>query len=167
MILIVLKKIFSSMCSWICLRNVKSHGNNVKVNFPCVFSINTIIGDDCHFNGMKIYGDGNVVIGSHFHSGKNCYILTSYHNYDKGKALPYDDTFITRDVIIGDNVWIGLGVTILAGVHIGEGAVIQAGSVVVKDVPSYAVAGGNPCIVFKKRDIAHYNSLKAKQLVVK
>lgn len=45
---------------------------------------------------------------------------------------------------IGHDVWIGCNVVIMPGVHIGNGAVIGAGSVVTKDVPSYAIYAGNP-----------------------
>lgn len=47
-------------------------------------------------------------------------------------------------ILIGNDVWIGNNATILGGVRIGDGAVVAAGSMVVKDVPSYAVVGGNP-----------------------
>jgi acetyltransferase-like isoleucine patch superfamily enzyme len=49
---------------------------------------------------------------------------------------------------------------VLGGVTIGEGAIIQAGSVVVSDIPSLAIAGGHPARVFKNRDGAHYERLK-------
>lgn len=61
-------------------------------------------------------------------------------------------------VLIGNDVWIGNGVTILGGVRIGNGAVVAAGSVVVKDVPPYAVVGGNPAKIIKYRfpeDVIH------------
>ena len=74
--------------------------------------------------------------------------------------MPYDSSWITRDVTIGENVWIGEGVTILAGVTIGEGAVIQAASCVTSDVPPLAIAGGHPAKVFKYRDEDHYYRLK-------
>jgi acetyltransferase-like isoleucine patch superfamily enzyme len=45
-------------------------------------------------------------------------------------------------------------------VTVGEGSIIQAGSVVVKDIPKYAIAGGHPAKVFKYRDIEHYKKLK-------
>ena len=45
---------------------------------------------------------------------------------------------------INDDVWIGTGAIILKGVQIGRGAIIAAGSIVTKDVPSYAIVGGNP-----------------------
>lgn len=50
----------------------------------------------------------------------------------------------TRQIIIGSDVRVEANVTLLSGVHIGDGAVVRAGSVVVEDVPPYAVAAGNP-----------------------
>ena len=47
-----------------------------------------------------------------------------------------------RQVIIGNDVWIGANAIIFEGVTIGDGAVIAAGSIVRKDVPPYAVVGG-------------------------
>lgn len=55
------------------------------------------------------------------------------------------------DVVIGNDVWIGSGSTILSGIRIGDGAVIAANSVVVKDIPAYAIVGGNPAKVLKMR----------------
>lgn len=47
-----------------------------------------------------------------------------------------------REIVIGNDVWIGANVIIFEGVKIGDGAVIAAGSIVRKDVPPYAVIGG-------------------------
>ena len=89
-------------------------------------------------------------------------MITQIHNYDNGNAIPYDNTYILKDINIEDNVWIGDRVLILAGVTIGEGAIIQAGSVVVKNIPKYAIAGGHPAEVFSYRDKDHYEQLKAE-----
>lgn len=108
---------------------------------------------------MCIEGGGEVVIGDYFHSGKECIILTSNHNYDHGSAIPYDDTYVHKDVSIGRFVWIGTRVLILGGVSIGDGAIIQAGSVVTTDIPPGAIAGGAPAKVFKERDKEHFQKL--------
>ncbi|WP_425639533.1 acyltransferase [Algoriphagus yeomjeoni] len=135
------------------------YGEDLKVNFKCVFNENVFLGTNCHFNGIEIPKGGIVKIGDNFHSGKSCMILSKYHNYE-GTRIPYDNTYIIKDVTIEDNVWLGNNVIVLAGVTIGEGAIIQAGAVVVSDIPSCAIAGGNPAKVFKERDKEHYFKLK-------
>lgn len=138
-------------------------GENLKVNGSSYVTPKTKLGNNINFNGMKIQGNGKVTIKDNFHSGIECMIITSIHNYDKGYAIPYDNTLISKDVTIEDNVWLGNRVIILPGVTIGEGAIIQAGSVVVKDIPKYAIAGGHPAQVFKYRDIDHYEKLKKEK----
>lgn len=137
-------------------------GTELKVNYRTTVTKNTWLGNNVNFNGMQIKGQGKVIIGDYFHSGPDCLMITSFHNYDDGKEIPYDETVISKDIEIGNCVWIGERVIILGGAKIGEGAVIQAGSVVVDEIPPYAVAGGHPAKVFKMRDIEHYNKLKSE-----
>jgi len=59
---------------------------------------------------------------------------------DRSQALPY----ISRPVVIEDDVWIGIGAIILKGVHIGQSARIHAGSVVTRDVAPGTAVAGNP-----------------------
>lgn len=87
-------------------------------------------------------------------------MISENHNYDKGKAIPYDKTYIKKGIVIEDFVWMGSNVTVLPGVRIGEGAIIQAGAVVSSNIPAYAIAGGNPARVFKYRDVEHFRKLK-------
>ncbi len=155
-----IKLILSKLFTFIAKRKVAYFGDSSKVNFPCKFTSKTFIGRNCHFNGMHISGNAKVSIGDNFHSGSECMIISSYHNYDKGESIPYDATYIDKDVTIHENVWLGSRVIVLGGVTIGEGVVVQAGSVVVKDIPKFAIAGGHPASVFKYRDIDHYTKLK-------
>lgn len=73
--------------------------------------------------------------------------------------LTQNDKSVT---ICGDN-WIGANATILKGVIIGEGAVVAAGSLVINDVPPYAIVGGVPAKVIKYRfssdEIAEHKEL--------
>lgn len=155
----VMKFTRRTICTSIVKMQCRSCGENLKVNFKSRVTNKTILGNHVNFNGMSIEGGGEVVIGDYFHSGKECIILTSNHNYDHGSAIPYDETYIHKNVKIGNYVWLGTRVIILGGVTIGDGAIIQAGSVVTKDVPAGAIAGGAPAKVFRQRDMDHFNQL--------
>jgi acetyltransferase-like isoleucine patch superfamily enzyme len=49
-----------------------------------------------------------------------------------------------RDIVIGNDVWIGKNATIMYGITIGDGAVIAANAHVCRDVAPYEIVGGNP-----------------------
>ncbi len=55
------------------------------------------------------------------------------------------------DTTVGNDVWIGQEATIMPGVTIGDGAIVAAKSVVTGEVPPYAVVGGNPARIIRKR----------------
>jgi acetyltransferase-like isoleucine patch superfamily enzyme len=52
---------------------------------------------------------------------------------------------------IGHDVWIGQDASIMRGLRIGDGAVIAAGAMVTRDVPPYAIVGGNPARLIRGR----------------
>ena len=146
--------------SWIVQNQCAEVGEELSVNFKSSVSSTTYLGNHVNFNGMIVAGGGIVRIGDYFHSGKQCNIITHVHNYNKGNAIPYDNTYYNKDVTIEECVWLGDGVTILGGVTIGEGAIIQAYSTVVSDIPKGAIAGGHPAKVYRYRDMDHYFKLK-------
>jgi len=142
-------------------RSAGTVGKELKVNGCSSVTRKTYLGNNVNFNGMKIGGGGSVTIGDNFHSGPECLMISQNHNFNTGDAIPYDSTYIFKNIVIKDNVWLGSRVIVLGGVTIGEGAIIQAGSCVVSDIPDYAIAGGHPAKVFSYRDIEHYERLKA------
>ena len=88
------------------------------------------------------------------------FIVSSEHDYHTLSTYPFrvmllkTENFEAKskgDIIIKDDVWIGTNAIILSGVTIGQGAIIAAGAVVTKDVPPYAIAGGNPAQIIKYR----------------
>ncbi len=151
------------LCTAYAKHKVCCYGTGFTVNRYSKFTKLTIIGNNCHFNGMRISGLGDVSIGDNFHSGENCRIITQNHNYE-GSALPYDSTFQLKVVSIGKNVWCGDSVIILPGTIIGDGAILQAGSVVHGTIPPLAIVGGNPAQVFKYRDKEHYYRLEREHI---
>lgn len=156
------RRIRKFYCTHRAIRGISGYKILPNVNYKSTFNGNTYLGRNCHFNGMEINGGGKVTIGDNFHSGPSCMMITQNHNIH-GNALPYDNTYIFKNITIGDNVWLGSRVIILGGVNIGEGSVIQAGSVVVSDIPPLSIAGGHPATVFSSRNSKHYYSLKEQK----
>lgn len=162
MLAFFIKKLRRKIFRMIAMRDGLNAGPELKINGLSRFTKNCNVGKNGNFNGIQVQGKGNVSIGDNFHSGPGCLLITSFHNYDSGNAIPYGDTYIHKDIFIENNVWLGSRVIILGGVTIGEGAIIQAGAVVVKSIAKYSIAGGNPAAAFKLRDIAHYEHLKSE-----
>lgn len=87
------------------------------------------------------------------------FIVASDHNYNNLSTYPFKvmiagekaEALSKGNIIVKDDVWIGANSTILSGVTINKGAIVAAGSVVTKDVPPYAIVGGNPAKVIKYR----------------
>lgn len=112
---------------------------------------------------------GEVIIGKFCSIAIGVSIVAANHNIKFVSTYPFktiwnDQWRFLGDVsdhtskgktVIGNDVWIGKSAFIMNGVTIGDGAVIGAGSVVTKDIPPYAVVGGNPARVLKFRFEQH------------
>lgn len=99
------------------------------------------IGDYCSLaNGLQLQLGGN-----HSMSTVSTYPFTVINKTEK---LPFSKEY---GIYIGNDVWIGLDVVIRHGVTIGDGAVVGMGSLVLHDVPPYAVVVGNPAKIIRYR----------------
>jgi len=115
---------------------------------------NVQINDYVHITAVH-----SVVIGDNALLASRIYISDSLHgNYNSLSPDEQSDPEIIakerplsyKDVVIGDNAWLGEGVFVLPGVNIGRCSIIGAGSVVTKDIPPYCIAAGNPARIIKK-----------------
>lgn len=140
---------------------------------------NVVICKKCKFdNPQKLVIGDNVYIGNHFYSnciggltiGKgtiisyNCTIMTYNHDYKEDLFMPYGLSNIYKEVIIKENVWIGINVNIAGGVVIEEDSVIGMGTTVAKTIATGSIyAGGR--ILSKREEKEHkYDLLQIRTL---
>lgn len=117
--------------------------------FRCDYGKQISIGKRFFANfNFTVLDEAHVNIGDDCFVGPNVSIYTACHSTDPVRRNTRQEW--AKPVTIGNNVWIGGSVTILPGVSIGDNVSIGAGSVVVNDIPSNAVAVGNPCKVIKR-----------------
>ena len=135
------------------------------------FGKNTFIGkytiikadfsDASHFKAGNNFGcgefcffgcAGGVVIGDDVMIGQNVRFHAQNHRFNEKYKLMSDQGTTEQGIIVGNDCWFGSGSVIVDGVTIGNGCVIGANSVVTRDVPDYAVVGGNPAKVIKYRE---------------
>jgi len=109
---------------------------------------NTYIQSGCIFNPFV----GNIIIGADCMIAARCAFTPYQHGFaDTTRPMREQPLTSKGDIIIEDDVWLGLNVAVMDGVRIGRGAIIGAGAVVTKDIPPYALAGGVPAQVIRYR----------------
>ena len=127
----------------------KSEGAFVNPPFFCDYGTNIEVGKSFFANyTCTIIDVAKVRIGDNCQFAPNVSIYTAghpIHPVSRNSLYEYG-----KEVIIGDNVWIGGNTVICPGVHVGSNTVIGAGSVVTRDIPDWCVAAGNPCRVIRK-----------------
>lgn len=124
-------------------RNVNVH-MGVKMLKPWGISI----GEDVNIQmGSFLDGRGGLSIGNNVDITLFVKILTQQHDMQDGLY-----TTVSKSVCIANNSVIGSYSLIMPGVNIFEGGVVGAGSVVVKDIPEWSIAVGNPCRTIKARN---------------
>ena len=116
----------NSLCHW--TTEIK-YGSNVSVGE------NSRIGPNCTLGAKS-----KITIGKNVVVSKNVTIETA--GLDLKDVPPYRN-HISKDITIGDGVWIGSNSIILSGVTIGNNVIIGAGTVVTKDIPENVIVVGN------------------------
>ncbi len=99
---------------------------------------NVFIGSNCEFNIRK-----KIIIGNNSLIGSGSRFIDHDHGINLGELIR-NQLCPEKEIIIGEDVWVGCNVVILKGVHIGDGAVIAAGAVVNKSIPPLEIWGGVP-----------------------
>jgi len=136
---------------YLCRRLFRSIGRNVNIERRVYIGR----GERLEVGDNTGIGEGSIV--EYAKIGKNCMIgqlhyLHRNHRYDRRDITIAQQGYEEdRQLVVGDDVWFGIKTVVLPGRKIGDGAVIGACSVVTRDVPAYAVVGGNPARIIKWR----------------
>lgn len=126
-------------------------GKNVNIEKNAEFAYSVELGDNSGL-GINCRISGKTIIGNNVMMGPNVCIFTTNHAFDRTDIpMNLQGMSVQRPVVIEDDVWIGANVIILPGVTISKGSIIGAGAVVTKNVPEYAIVGGNPAKILKTR----------------
>jgi len=100
----------------------------------------------------NVFLQGDISIGDHVMIAPNVSIYTKTHIHsDINTPMVCSGETKTKQVIIEDDVWLGINTTILPGVTIGKGSIIGANSLVNKSIPPYSIFGGVPAKFIKER----------------
>jgi maltose O-acetyltransferase len=128
-----------------CGKNVNvEHGADIGTGRHTEIGDNSGIGINCSVK--------RAIIGRNVMMGPEVVFLNDNHNFsDPDKPLQEQGYISSEPIVVGDNTWIGTRVIVLPGRTIGKCAIIGAGAVVTKDVPDYAIVGGNPAKIIRMR----------------
>jgi acetyltransferase-like isoleucine patch superfamily enzyme len=110
---------------------------------------NTFIQSGCVLNAFV----GSISIGDECMIAPHCSFMPYQHSFgDRGRPMREQPFASHGDIVIQDDVWLGVNVCVLENVTIGQGAIVGAGAVVTSDIPPYAIAAGVPARVLRWRD---------------
>lgn len=101
--------------------------------------------------GTTLFGHSGMEIGEHALLAQNITITPYSHIFEDPDDYIINQGGHTRKVTIGKDAYLGMNVCVLYSADVGQGSVIGSGSVVVKSIPPYSVAVGNPAKVIRKR----------------
>jgi|SRR5690554_5724831 len=138
------------------LRGIKK-GYQAAMAYPTTILIDVPnakveIGSKTRINGAYIHAQKSIVIGANcvIASGVNIIDSNGHQLYSKDRTVGRD---IPKEIIIGNNVWIGVNSIILKNTKIGDNSVVSAGSVVKGNFPANSLIIGNPGKIVKKLNI--------------
>ena len=99
-------------------------------------------------HGVDLYDVDRIEIGAHATISQRAFLCTATHDIDHPN-MP----LVTAPIRIGDGAWVCAEVYVHPGVTIGTDAVAGVRAVVLRDVPSSQVVGGNPAKFLRMRNV--------------
>ena len=141
-------------------------GDGVKIaSHALLRRLELEMGDNCTVNSYAVL-HGKIRIGSNVSIAPGAKLFGENHNFSRIDIPFKQQGNVRKGITVGDDVWIGADVIIVDGVRVGSHVVLAAGAVVTKDVPDYALAGGNPARIIRDRRAAMKDSPEIEELII-
>lgn len=129
-------------------------GRNLKSMFQIDENAKIVIGDNVGMSCVSLWAKKNITIGNNVKLGAGVIIMDSdMHSLDhinRRNFITDEINAKSKEIIIGDDVFIGVSSIITKGIVIGDRSIVAAGSVVVKSIPKDEIWGGNPAKFLRK-----------------
>ncbi|HPR67676.1 MAG TPA: putative colanic acid biosynthesis acetyltransferase [Kiritimatiellia bacterium] len=110
---------------------------------------NLALGDHATVShGVDLYNAARIEIGPHATVSRRAFLCTATHDPDHPN-MP----LVTAPVRIGAGAWVAAEVYVHPGVTIGADALAGVRAVVLHDVPSGQIVGGNPAKFLRMREV--------------
>jgi len=146
------------------LNTITNQGNNCKFHgdVKVYYADGLTLHDNIRVGfGSFFFALGGITIGNNTQISRNVVIYSANHDTES-EAIPYDNRYICKPVVIGKSVWIGMNVLILPGVEIGDGAIIGMGTIVTKNVKPGEIVVGSSQRSIRSRDLEKFKELESK-----
>lgn len=146
---------FPQLRSWLVRCFIVRSGTGLRVKHNADISPNIRIGNNSEL-GTRCLIQSGVAIGDDVIMGPDVKIYARNHGFDRLDIPMRLQGETAKETVIGNDVWIGANVLIMPGVTVGNHTILAAGAIVTRDVPDYAMAGGNPARIIRMRNTQPY-----------
>jgi len=149
-----------SLGRWLCRKKFAAFGPGSAVR-PHAYAINTariFIGANVVIRPQTVLSageeePGRITIEDNVLMAPGVQIICDNHKFsDRSLPIISQGYRSPLPVLIQEGAWLGTNAIVLPGVTIGRNAVIGAGAVVVRSIPAFSVAVGNPARVIRSTE---------------
>lgn len=138
-------------------KNIEMGSDISIMNYSCLYANDATLlklGNNISINSnttIDAADGGKIIIGDNVLMAQNVVLRASDHEYGNVNIPISQQGHAGGQIIIGNDCWIGANAVITRNVKIGDHSIVAAGAVVTKDIEPFAIVGGVPAQLIRKR----------------